>query len=71
NAGDFNLSMNSGSETAVDSLVGLKLDHAGKDGRSANATPEGGPKPGTGENPANGTGWGGGGRREHAACGPK
>lgn len=30
NAGDFNLSMNSGSETAVDSIVGLKLDYAGK-----------------------------------------
>ncbi len=25
NAGDFNLNMNSGSETAVDSIVGLKL----------------------------------------------
>ncbi|ENE3528734.1 autotransporter domain-containing protein [Escherichia coli] len=43
NAGDFNLSMNSGSETAVDSIVGLKLDYAGKDGWSANATLEGGP----------------------------
>ncbi|MGK7580209.1 autotransporter adhesin BigA [Salmonella enterica] len=42
-AGDFNLSMNSGSETAVDSLVGLKLDYAGKDGWSATATLEGGP----------------------------
>lgn len=30
NAGDFNLSMNSGSETAVDSIVGLKLDYAGE-----------------------------------------
>lgn len=43
NAGDFNLNMNSGSETAVDSIVGLKLDYAGKDGWSANATLEGGP----------------------------
>ncbi|KSZ18504.1 hypothetical protein APU18_11165 [Escherichia coli] len=42
NAGDFNLSMNSGSETAVDSIVGLKLDYAGKEGWSANATLEGG-----------------------------
>ncbi len=38
NAGDFNLNMNSGSETAVDSIVGLKLDYAGKDGWSASAT---------------------------------
>ncbi|MBW9809310.1 EntS/YbdA MFS transporter [Escherichia coli] len=43
NAGDFNLSMNSGSETAVDSIVGLILDYAGKEGWSANATLEGGP----------------------------
>ncbi len=43
NAGDFNLNMNSGSETAVDSIVGLKLDYAGKNGWSANATLEGGP----------------------------
>ncbi|EMC1234585.1 autotransporter adhesin BigA [Salmonella enterica] len=42
-AGDFNLSMNSGSETAVDSIVGMKLDYAGKDGWSATATLEGGP----------------------------
>ncbi len=35
--------MNSGSETAVDSIVGLKLDYAGKGGWSANATLEGGP----------------------------
>ncbi|EAB7346231.1 autotransporter adhesin BigA, partial [Salmonella enterica subsp. enterica] len=42
-AGDFNLSMNSGSETAVDSIVGMKLDYAGKDGWSAAATLEGGP----------------------------
>ncbi|HFG9818813.1 TPA: autotransporter adhesin BigA [Salmonella enterica subsp. enterica serovar Frintrop] len=42
-AGDFNLSMNSGNETAVDSLVGLKLDYARKDGWSATATLEGGP----------------------------
>lgn len=41
--GDFNLSMNSGNETAVDSIVGLKLDYAGKDGWSANMTLEGGP----------------------------
>ncbi|ECJ2364830.1 autotransporter domain-containing protein [Salmonella enterica subsp. salamae] len=41
-AGDFNLSMNSGNETAVDSIVGLKLDYAGKDGWSATATLEGG-----------------------------
>ena len=43
NAGDFNLNMNSGSETAVDSIVGLKLDYAGKDGWSASATLEGAP----------------------------
>ncbi|EKM7656432.1 autotransporter adhesin BigA [Salmonella enterica] len=42
-AGDFNLSMNSGNETAVDSIVGLKLDYAGKDGWSATVTLEGGP----------------------------
>lgn len=42
-AGDFNLSMNSGNETAVDSIVGLRLDYAGKDGWSATATLEGGP----------------------------
>ena len=42
-AGDFNLSMNSGNETAVDSVVGLKLDYAGKNGWSATATLEGGP----------------------------
>lgn len=42
-AGDFNLSMNAGNETAVDSIVGLKLDYAGKDGWSATATLEGGP----------------------------
>lgn len=42
-AGDFNLSMNSGNETAVDSLVGLNLDYTGKDGWSATATLEGGP----------------------------
>ncbi|EJG3986609.1 autotransporter adhesin BigA, partial [Salmonella enterica] len=42
-AGDFNLSMNSGNETAVDSIVGLKLDYAAKDGWSATATLEGGP----------------------------
>ncbi|EDP8670396.1 autotransporter adhesin BigA [Salmonella bongori] len=42
-AGDFNLSMNSGSETAVDSIVGLKLDYMNDNGWSANATFEGGP----------------------------
>lgn len=42
-AGDFNLSMNSDNETAVDSIVGLKLDYAGKDDWSATATLEGGP----------------------------
>ncbi|MFJ7173441.1 BigA/YdbA N-terminal beta-barrel domain-containing protein [Citrobacter freundii] len=42
-AGDFNLSMNAGSETAVDSIVGLKLDYAGENGWSATATVEGGP----------------------------
>ena len=42
-AGDFNLSMNSGSETAVDSIVGLKLDYAGNSSWSASATLEGGP----------------------------
>ncbi|WP_425585608.1 autotransporter domain-containing protein [Yokenella regensburgei] len=43
NAGDFNLNMNSGSETAVDSIVGMKVDYAGKGGWSATATLEGGP----------------------------
>ncbi len=43
NAGDFNLNMNSSSETAVDSVIGLKLDYAGKNSWSANATLEGGP----------------------------
>lgn len=42
-AGDFNLTMNSGAETAVDSVVGLKLDYTGANGWSANATLEGGP----------------------------
>ncbi|EJY5271587.1 autotransporter adhesin BigA [Salmonella enterica] len=42
-AGDFNLSMNAGRETALDSIVGLKLNYAGKDGWSATATLEGGP----------------------------
>ncbi|EDW2198246.1 autotransporter domain-containing protein, partial [Salmonella enterica subsp. enterica] len=46
-AGDFNLTMNSGTETAVDSIVGLKLDYsgknAGKNGWGATATLEGGP----------------------------
>ena len=42
-AGDFNLSMNSGSETAVDSIVGLKANYTGQNGWSANMTLEGGP----------------------------
>ncbi|MHA0517291.1 BigA/YdbA N-terminal beta-barrel domain-containing protein [Citrobacter portucalensis] len=42
-AGDFNLSMNSGSETAVDSIVGMKFDYTGENGWSASATLEGGP----------------------------
>ena len=41
--GDFNLKMSSSTETAVDSIVGLKLDYAGKNGWSANAMLEGGP----------------------------
>lgn len=42
-AGDFNLALSSSTETAVDSVVGLKLDYAGKDGWSASASLEGGP----------------------------
>ena len=42
-AGDFNLSMNAGSETAVDSIVGMKFDYIGENGWSASATLEGGP----------------------------
>lgn len=42
-AGDFNLSMNAGNETAVDSIVGLKLNYTGDNGWSATATLEGGP----------------------------
>ncbi|POT56941.1 autotransporter domain-containing protein [Citrobacter amalonaticus] len=42
-AGDFNLSMSSSTETAVDSVVGLKLNYAGKDGWAATASLEGGP----------------------------
>lgn len=42
-AGDFNLNMNSSTETAVDSVVGMKLSYAGKDGWAATATLEGGP----------------------------
>ncbi|MBS3048288.1 autotransporter outer membrane beta-barrel domain-containing protein [Enterobacter mori] len=42
-AGDFNLTVNSSTETAVDSVVGLKVDYAGKSGWSASATLEGGP----------------------------
>ncbi len=43
NAGDFNLTMNSGSETAVDGIAGLKLNYASENGWSAMATLEGGP----------------------------
>ncbi|OZV00022.1 hypothetical protein CIW55_19590, partial [Enterobacter cloacae] len=43
NAGDFNLKMNSGSETAVDGIAGLKLNYAGKNGWETMATLEGGP----------------------------
>jgi putative surface-exposed virulence protein len=42
-AGDFNLSMSSSSETAVDAVVGLKLSYAGEDGWAATASLEGGP----------------------------
>ncbi|MFP2405351.1 hypothetical protein ACLEVJ_20785 [Enterobacter ludwigii] len=42
-AGDFSLALSSSTETAVDSVVGLKLDYAGKDGWSASASLEGGP----------------------------
>ena len=42
-AGDFNLNMNSSTETAVDSVVGMKLSYAGKDGWAATAMLEGGP----------------------------
>ncbi|WP_409365267.1 BigA/YdbA N-terminal beta-barrel domain-containing protein [Citrobacter portucalensis] len=42
-AGDFNLSMNAGSETAVDSIVGMKFDYTAENGWSASATLEGGP----------------------------
>lgn len=42
-AGDFNLSMNAGSETAVDSIVGMKFGYTGENGWSASATLEGGP----------------------------
>ncbi|MRS15872.1 autotransporter domain-containing protein [Enterobacteriaceae bacterium RIT691] len=42
-AGDFNLNMNSTTETAVDSVVGMKLSYAGKNGWAATATVEGGP----------------------------
>ncbi|EJJ4342564.1 autotransporter domain-containing protein [Salmonella enterica] len=42
-AGDFNLGLNSSMETAVDSVVGLKLDYIGKDGWGASAKLEGGP----------------------------
>ncbi|WP_419867267.1 autotransporter adhesin BigA [Citrobacter portucalensis] len=42
-AGDFNLSMNAGSETAVDSIVGMKFAYTGENGWSASATLEGGP----------------------------
>ncbi|WP_417642805.1 autotransporter domain-containing protein [Enterobacter kobei] len=42
-AGDFNLNMSSSSETAVDAVVGLKLNYAGEDGWAATASLEGGP----------------------------
>lgn len=42
-APDQHAFFNSGNETAVDSIVGLKLNYAGKDGWSATATLEGGP----------------------------
>ncbi|AVH18405.1 autotransporter domain-containing protein [Enterobacter sp. SGAir0187] len=42
-AGDFNLSMNAGSETAVDAIAGLTLNYAGKNSWGASATLEGGP----------------------------
>lgn len=42
-AGDFNLNMSSGTETAVDSVVGMQLNYAGKNGWAATATLEGGP----------------------------
>lgn len=35
--------MNAGSETAVDSIVGMKFDYTGENGWSASATLEGGP----------------------------
>lgn len=43
NAGDFNLNMTASNKTAVDGLVGLKLDYAASNGWSATATLEGGP----------------------------
>ncbi|ALR76322.1 hypothetical protein [[Enterobacter] lignolyticus] len=42
-AGDFNLRMSSSAETALDSVAGVKLRYAGKDGWAATATLEGGP----------------------------
>ena len=42
-AGDFNLNMSSSTETAVDSVIGLKLSYAGREGWAATATLEGGP----------------------------
>lgn len=42
-AGDFNLNMSSSTETAVDSVVGMQLRYAGKNGWAATATLEGGP----------------------------
>nr|WP_312951683.1 autotransporter domain-containing protein [Superficieibacter sp.] len=42
-AGDFSLNMSSSTETAVDSVAGMQLSYAGKDGWAATATLEGGP----------------------------
>ncbi|MBW7983714.1 autotransporter outer membrane beta-barrel domain-containing protein [Enterobacillus tribolii] len=42
-AGDFNLKMSNGSETALDSIAGVKLSYAGKDGWAVTASLEGGP----------------------------
>lgn len=42
-ANDFNLKMDSSTETAVDAIIGMQLDYAGKNGWSASAKLEGGP----------------------------
>jgi putative surface-exposed virulence protein len=42
-AGDFNLNMGAGAETAVDAIAGLKLVYAGQNGWRATALLEGGP----------------------------